>query len=141
MKKIIVIAAIAATSFSAAAKLPKFVDRWVLNPNGVPMVIAYDYKHLALFDKDVQFATSDKCYKAEDDMDQLVTRVNGKPVKMARYCFKGNYRIIAVSQKGKDYILNEFNNKNRVTAFNTTFSATDFKKTVLDAITMEQDAL
>ncbi|HIF9183915.1 TPA: hypothetical protein ACX6PV_000862 [Photobacterium damselae] len=141
MMKKIVIAAIAATSFSAVANLPKFVDRWILNPNGVPMVIGYDYKHLALFDKDVQFATSGKCYKSEDDMDQLITKVNGKPVKMARYCFKGNYRIIAVSQKGKDYIFSEFNSKNKVTAFNTTFSATDFRKTVLEAITMEQDAL
>ncbi len=151
MMKKIVIAAIAATSFSASATLPEdrdFAASWSLNMNNVPIVASTNYSMLSLISDGgvVAFiklprSSVEYCYDNSDDFERSIAKINGKSVNMIRYCFAKKYRFVAATQEGRDYIFNEFKTKNKVIAFGYTFTAKNFTKSYLKAITEKQNAL
>lgn len=76
-------------------------------------------------------------YKCEEDKN-TVRSVNGQPIKLLTTCDKGMNRNYALTDNGRQFIVNEFKSKNNVKFGSATYSAAGFSA-VMKELKKRQD--
>ena len=126
MKKMIALAA-AILSTSAMAS-------WEINQNGIAVQMSKnDYTKWVLIEHSqgevyISLASTSKRLKCESA--NPVWLVNDTPVKFESICTQGATRSSPQTDKGREFIMNEFKEKSSVKIGSTTYSAVGFNEAV-----------
>ncbi|HII4310703.1 TPA: hypothetical protein ACY4PQ_001732 [Vibrio parahaemolyticus] len=125
MKKIVILTVLLVASYANA--------NWDINQNGVAIqpaergelsaaILEYTNKTYS-----VSIVQGDPLQSGmECDESKSVREVNGTPVKVYIGCDNGMQRVFGVTDKGREFIVNEFKTKNSVVIGSAEFSAIGF---------------
>lgn len=126
MKKLLFVTMLLFTSYVSA--------NWEVNQNGVAVQAAKDdYRSLAILElvdgvyyvSFVDYAsltTGAGCDEGKD----TIREVNGQPIKLRNICDRGSNRFYGLTDKGRNFIVNEFKTKNSVKFGSKIYSAIGF---------------
>ncbi|MCG9699624.1 hypothetical protein L1D19_05695 [Vibrio natriegens] len=126
MKKMVVTLALLFSSYVSA--------NWDVNQNGVAVQSASnDFDSLAILefvDGTYYVSFIDTSYHEVnsecEEHDSTIREINGQPVKLHTVCDRGVSRHYALTDKGREFVINELKTKNSVKFGDDTYSAIGF---------------
>lgn len=127
MKRLLLTAALIASTGAHAVG-------WEINQHGAALLFNQPTKKMALFTLAKNFYIfdiGDKCYREKDEISSIL-EVNGQLVNFKGGCDKdyGYTYIRSASDKGNDFILMQFKQKDRVVIGSESFSGHKFNDTM-----------
>jgi len=104
---------------------------WQLNQHGALTMISTTGELVLVIhsDKTIELVKyNESCYKTKPEWGAIKLKVNGQFISFAQYCHTGVFNVTygSVSDAAKDFIMNEFKTKNKVTIGTTEFSGKGF---------------